>query len=63
MEDPTSDLAEDIPPEEATRCEVCDEPLVDAPDRTAVTWVEDGEAVTVDFCDDACRREWDAGAE
>jgi uncharacterized protein with PIN domain len=58
MVDPTSDLNEDVPEEEAPRCAVCDEPLVENPDHRVVTRVEDGTVVTTHFCNESCRAEW-----
>ncbi|MES3516444.1 MAG: hypothetical protein PPP58_02150 [Natronomonas sp.] len=57
MVDPTSDLGEDISEEEAPRCAVCEEPIVNNPDHRVITWVEDGTVQTTHFCDDTCRAE------
>lgn len=59
MVDPTSDLGEDVSEDDAPRCAVCDEPIVEEPNHRVITWVEDGAVRTVHFCDDACRTEWD----
>ncbi|MFB6118626.1 hypothetical protein [Halosegnis sp.] len=59
MEDPTSDLAEDLSPEDAPNCRVCGASLADVPDRKVVTWIADGEVQTAHFCDATCRDEWD----
>jgi len=58
MVDPTSELNEDISPEDAPVCETCDAALVDTPDQRVVTWIADGAVRTVHFCDEACRSEW-----
>lgn len=58
MEDPTSDLTENVSPEDAPRCEVCDEPLVETPNRRVVTWIEADDVRTARFCDETCRQEW-----
>lgn len=59
MEDPTSDLAEDVSPEDAPRCAVCDEPLVETPERRVVTWIDAEEVRTAQFCDETCRGQWE----
>lgn len=59
MEDPTSDLAEDVSAEDAPNCGTCGEPLADAANHTVVTWIADGEVQTTHFCDDTCRQQWD----
>jgi hypothetical protein len=58
MVDPTSDLGEDVSEDEAPRCVVCEEPIVEDPDHRVVTWVEDGTVQSAHFCDDNCRAEW-----
>ena len=58
MVDPTSDLNEDISPEDAPTCETCSTALVDSPNHRVVTWIEDDEVQTAHFCDDACRENW-----
>lgn len=58
MVDPTSDLGEDLDPEDAPRCATCGEPVFDAPDHRVVTWVEAGVVRSVHFCDDDCRAAW-----
>lgn len=59
MVDPTSDLCEDVPVEEAPRCAVCNEPIQEEPTHRVVTRVEDDTVVTKHFCDSSCRAEWD----
>lgn len=59
MVDPTSDLCEDVTEEDAPRCTVCSEPIVNEPTHRVVTWVEDGAAVTAHFCSPDCRAEWE----
>lgn len=59
MVDPTSNLNEDISPEDAPSCRTCDEVLVDSADHRVVTWIEDGAVESAHFCDDGCRSEWD----
>lgn len=58
MEDPTSDLGEDIPPDEAAVCEWCGDSLADAPQRVVQTWITDGAVQRVECCDDECIRAW-----
>ena len=60
MEDPTSDLAEDVSVEDAPCCGTCGEPLVETPEHTVITWIADGEVQTAHFCNDTCRRQWTA---
>lgn len=55
MVDPTSDLCEDVDPEDAPRCEHCDDPIVEDPDHVVVPRVEDGSVVTRHFCSADCR--------
>lgn len=59
MVDPTSDLCEDVTEEDAPRCRVCSEPIVNKPSHRVITWVEDGTAMTAHFCGPDCRAEWD----
>jgi hypothetical protein len=59
MVDPTSDLEEDVSPEDAPTCHVCGSALVENPDHRVVTWVEGGAVETRHFCDEDCRAEWD----
>jgi uncharacterized protein with PIN domain len=59
MVDPTSDLGEDVTEQEAPRCAVCGEPIVQEPSHRVVTKIEDDAVVTTHFCDSACRAEWD----
>lgn len=58
MVDPTSELGEDVDPEEAPRCDTCGDPVVDAPDHRVVTWIEEGSVRSAHFCDDGCRANW-----
>lgn len=59
MVDPTSELGEDVTEEDAPRCAVCDEPLVQESDHRVVTWIDDDEVRTAHFCGESCRAEWD----
>ena len=59
MVDPTSDLGEDITEDDAPRCEVCEEPILEETTHRVVTWVEDDSVRSAHFCDESCRREWD----
>ncbi|MFB6142217.1 MAG: hypothetical protein ABEJ30_02610 [Halorientalis sp.] len=58
MVDPTSDVGEDVPPEDAPVCATCGERIVDSNDHRVITWVEDGAVEAVHFCDDDCRMAW-----
>ncbi len=49
--------------ESAPACEVCGEPIVNSPSHRVVTAVEDGEAVTWNFCSDDHRERWLAERE
>jgi hypothetical protein len=59
MVDPTSDLGEDIAEDDAPRCAVCDEPIMNESTHRIVTWIEDGAVQSAHFCDEECRRSWD----
>ena len=59
MVDPTSDLGEEVTEEEAPRCAVCDDPILQEPTHRVVTRVEDGTVVTEHFCGPECRSERD----
>lgn len=58
MVDPTSDLGEDVTEDDAPRCAVCEEPIVNETTHRVITWVEDGNIQTAHFCTDDCRSEW-----
>ena len=58
MVDPTSDLGKDVSEEDAPRCAVCEEPIVNDPEHRVVTWVEDGTIRSTHFCDETCRTDW-----
>lgn len=58
MVDPTSDLAEDVAPEDAPRCARCDDPVV-GPGRRVRSWIEDGRVERRHFCDEECLAAWD----
>jgi hypothetical protein len=58
MVDPTSDLCEDITEEEAPRCVVCEEPILQEVSHRVVTRIEDGSVVTTHFCGPEHRAEW-----
>jgi hypothetical protein len=58
MVDPTSDLGEDVSEDDAPRCTVCEEPIVNEPTHRVITWVEDERVNTAHFCEDSCQREW-----
>lgn len=55
MVDPTSDLGEDVDPEEASTCATCGDSIVEDPDHVVETWVEDGTVASRHFCDETCR--------
>lgn len=55
--DPTSDVGT-VSEEDAPRCAVCGDPIVEDPDHYVVTWIEDGEVQRRDFCGMDCREEW-----
>ena len=57
MIDPTSDVGR-IDESEAPTCVVCGAVIVEDPDHRVVTWIDDGEIWTRDFCSDGCRDEW-----
>lgn len=60
MVDPTSDLEENVDPDDAPRCATCGDPIVNSPTHRVVTWVDDeGRVQYRHFCDDDCRAEWD----
>jgi len=59
MVDPTSDLNENVAPEDAPTCRACGEVLTDSPNHRVITWVEDGEVRSAHFCNDRCRMSWD----
>jgi hypothetical protein len=62
MVDPTSDLGEDVSEDDAPRCEVCDDPIVNETTHRVITWVEDGGVRTAHFCSEECRGEWSPDA-
>lgn len=59
MVDPTSNLNEDVSPDDAPACRNCGSRILDSPDHRVITWIEDGAVESAHFCDDACRGEWD----
>jgi hypothetical protein len=60
MVDPTSDLEENVDPEDAPTCATCGDPIVSSPTHRVVTWIDgDGALHTRHFCDDDCRADWD----
>lgn len=58
MTDPTSDLCEDVDPEDAPECAACGDPIVENPDHVVETWVEDGSVESLHFCDPDCKAEY-----
>ena len=61
MVDPTSDVGK-VSEEEAPRCTVCGDPIVESPTHRVVTWVDDDRQIQHrHFCSDDCRVEWDDG--
>jgi hypothetical protein len=58
MVDPTSDLNEDVSPDEAPECETCGATLAESPDHRVITWIEDDEVQSAHFCNDRCRMDW-----
>ena len=59
MVDPTSDLGEDVTEEDAPRCAVCGEPILNEASHRVVTWIEEDSVRSAHFCDESCRHEWD----
>lgn len=59
MVDPTSDIG-DVSEEDAPRCEVCEDSIVNETTHRVITWINDGSVNTAHFCDESCRQEWDA---
>lgn len=57
MVDPTSDLGEDVSEEDAPRCAVCAEPILQSATHRVVTRIEEMAVVTTHFCSDDCRSE------
>lgn len=55
MVDPTSDLGEDVDPEDAPTCETCGEPIVSDPGHVVEPRVEDGTVRTRHYCSESCR--------
>jgi len=62
MVDPTSDLGEDVPEEDAPECETCETTILDEPNHRVITWIDGGEVRTLHFCDEQCRLNWDGEA-
>jgi len=62
MVDPTSDLNENISPEDAPVCETCHEVLTNSPNHRVITWIEDDAVQTAHFCDEDCRMDWSGGS-
>jgi len=58
MVDPTSDLGEDVDPEDAPDCATCGDSIVASTDHVVVTRVEDGSVASRHFCDEDCRAEY-----
>lgn len=54
MVEPISDHGSD---EDTPDCEHCGEPVA-GPDHRVITRVEDGQAVTVHFCEETCLQRW-----
>lgn len=54
MVDPTSDLEEDVSPDDAPRCDVCEEPIVQNSDHVVETWIEDGVVQRRHYCGETC---------
>ncbi|KAB1196418.1 MULTISPECIES: hypothetical protein [Haloferax] len=60
MVDPTSDLGENVDPDDAPQCATCGEAIVNVPTHHVVTWVDgDGAVQYRHFCNDDCRADWD----
>ncbi len=60
MVDPTSDLGEDVTEEDAPRCAVCEESILQSATHRVVTRIEDDAVVTTHFCGPECRDGWGA---
>jgi len=58
MIDPTSDIGEDVDESTAPACHTCGKKIVQESDHRVVSWVEDGDAEHLHFCDDECREAW-----
>lgn len=58
MVDPTSDLNENISPEDAPTCETCESSIVDSPDHRVITWIENDTVESAHFCNESCRLDW-----
>lgn len=58
MVDPTSDLNENISPEDAPTCETCESSIVDNPDHRVITWIENDTVESAHFCNESCRLGW-----
>ena len=56
--DPTSDLDEGRDIKNVPACETCGDPPTDRPDRRVITWIEDDQVRSVQFCDEDCRENW-----
>jgi len=56
MVDTTSDLGEDVDPEDAPTCETCGEPIVEDPSHAVETWIEDGSVRSRHYCSEECQR-------
>ncbi len=61
MVDPTSDLEEDVSEDDAPRCVVCDEPIIEDPSHRVRTRVEDGTVKHRHFCSEPCESGWESG--
>lgn len=58
MVDPTSDHEENVDPEDAPDCTVCDESIVQSVEHRVVTWIDDGDVAVAHFCSTECRDTW-----
>jgi len=58
MIDPTSDIGEDVDESDAPTCHTCGKKIVTEPEHRVVSWIDDGSAEHLHFCDDECREGW-----
>jgi len=56
--DPMSGVGR-VSEEDAPRCEICGDAIVEDPDHYVVTWIEDGQVEHRHFCGMDCRERWD----
>ena len=62
MIDPTSDVGEDVSPEDAPACATCGEQILNERDHRVITWIENSTVQSAHFCDETCRMNWDGNS-